>query len=49
MNSLSAFRMRGKETRDIDLHSDGIEDFISYMEADIAEREKALCLKRNTR
>lgn len=31
-----------KETRDIALHSDNIRDFISYMEADIAEREKAL-------
>jgi len=31
-----------KETRDIALHSDSIEDFISYMEADIAERESAL-------
>lgn len=33
-----------KETRDIALHSDDIEDFISYMEADIAEREKALLI-----
>ena len=31
-----------KETREIAHHSDDIRDFISYMEADIAERDKAL-------
>lgn len=33
-----------KETRDIAIHSDNMQDFISYMEADIAEREKALLI-----